>query len=120
MAVMVEPICWLLRVASGRLFQPSQASSGLPDADSGLQGAGSALPEAGSGLPEASSCLPEASSCLPEAAQAAKRLAQALGGMYGRTDVQIPPVFYRTSSPFGTEASPKKFKLRIDRKKRNS
>ena len=64
-------------------------------------------------LAQASQRLAQASQRLAQAslrlAQASLRLVQGGDGhTYGRTDVrtdvQIPPVFYKTSSPFGAEA----------------
>jgi len=82
--------------------------SGLPEAGSGLPEAGLGLPEAGSGLPEAGSSLPEAGSGLPEAGSGLGGGGGTYRRMYVRTDVQIPPVFYRTLFPFEAEAQNKK------------
>ena len=55
--------------------------------------AGLDLPEAGLGLPRAGWGLPEAGGGGTDGRTYVR--------MYVRTDVQIPPVFYRTSSPLG-------------------
>ena len=93
---------------SVRLYVRKYVQIGLPDAGLGLTETRLGLLETGLGLLETSLGLPEAGLGLPEAGLG---LPGAGGGgrtdvrtyvrMYVRTDVQIPPVFYRTSSPLG-------------------